>query len=154
MLHKALTVPCRKSQIIFYDSSRVKSGVVFPVRFKFPVKSICCIAFASAWSSTYCFLKSIAIIVFKWNMINQVNNQLYSPCISLTSIIFLSFVCSYVDVCMFICYFWMSDWTGFDHQSFICTFVRKFLICLILCAYSSNYETKSLATPSKLGSCK
>ena len=105
MLHKALTVPCQKSQIIFYDSSRVKSGVVSPVRFKFPVKLICCIASGSA-SSTYCFLKSIANF-FKWNMINEVKNQLYSHLFDQYNFFFffffwvlfvhmLSFVCSYV----------------------------------------------------------
>ena len=103
MLHKALTVPCGKSQITFYNSSTVKSGVVFPVRFQFPVKSTCCIAFGSA-SSTYCFLKSIANF-FKRNMINEVSNQLYSHLFDQYLFFFffwvllvqmLSFVCSYV----------------------------------------------------------
>ena len=144
MLHKALTVPCQKSQIIFYDSSRVKSGVVSPVRFKFPVKSICCIPSGSA-SSTYCFLKSIANF-FKWNMINEVKNQLYSHLFDQYNFFFFfffffCFVCSYAEFCMFICYFWMFEQTGFNHQFFICTFGRKFLVCLVLCGYFSNDET-------------
>ena len=140
MLHKAVTVPCGKSQITFYDSSTVKSGVVFPVRFQFPVKSICCIAFGSA-SSTYCFLKSIANF-FKRNMINEVSNQLYSHLFDqYLFFFFFSFVCSDAEFCMFICYFRMFVQTGSNHQFFICTFGRKFLVCLVLCAYFPNDET-------------
>ena len=154
MLHKALTVPCQKSQIIFYDSSRIKSGVVSPVRFKFPVKSICCIASGSA-SSSYCFLKSIANF-FKWNMINEVNNQLYSHLFDQYIYIYIYF---FFEFCLFICWvlyvhmLLLNVWTnGFQPSIFHLYFWKK--ISCMSCSLRIFFKWWNLATPSKLGSCK
>ena len=56
------TVPCEKSKIVSFVSSIMKNIVVFPSRSEFPVKLICWFAFGSA-SSSYCLLKSIAVIL-------------------------------------------------------------------------------------------
>ena len=151
MLHKAVTVPCGKSQITFYDSSTVKSGVVFPVRFQFPVKSICCIAFGSA-SSTYCFLKSIANF-FKRNMINEVSNQLYSHLFDQYLFFF------FFEFCLFRCWVLYVHMllqnvctNGFQPSIFHLHFWKK--ISCMSCSLRIFSKWWNLATPSKLGSCK
>ena len=71
-----ITVPCKKSTIVSFASSKMKNVVVFLARLKFTVKLICWIALVSA-SRTCCLLKSVAIIFeFLWNRDNLINNQL------------------------------------------------------------------------------
>ena len=55
------TVPCEKSKIVSFTSSRMKNADVSSAQSAFPVKLICYIAFGSAWPA-YCLLKSIATI--------------------------------------------------------------------------------------------
>ena len=40
-IYKALTVPCGKSKIVSFATSRMKNVVVSPARSKFPIKLIC-----------------------------------------------------------------------------------------------------------------
>ena len=57
--HDTLTVP-EKSKTVSFAYSTLKSIAEPSALYKFPVKLICCIAFASA-SSFCCLLKSVAI---------------------------------------------------------------------------------------------
>ena len=47
-IHNAFPVPSEKFKIVSFVSSIMENVVVFPVCSRFPVKSICCIAFGSA----------------------------------------------------------------------------------------------------------
>ena len=62
-IHNILTVPCEKSKMVSFSSSKMKTIIVlsftFSPQFRFPVKLIYCIAFGSA-SISCCVLKSIA----------------------------------------------------------------------------------------------
>ena len=56
-MYKTFTVPCEKSNIVFFAFSRMKKILVFPALSKFDVKLICWIALGSA-SNAGCLLKS------------------------------------------------------------------------------------------------
>ena len=60
-IHNIFTVPCEKSKMVSLASPVMNKIVVFPSRYRFPVRLICCIYFGSA-SSTFCLLKPITII--------------------------------------------------------------------------------------------
>ena len=54
------TVPCEKSKIVSFTSSRMKNTDVSSAQSAFPVKLICYIAFGSAWPA-YCLLKVLQL---------------------------------------------------------------------------------------------
>ena len=66
-IQTTLTVPCEKSKTVSFASSIMKNVNLLLLRLRFPGKLICCIAFQSA-SSTCCLCKSIAIILFYFDV--------------------------------------------------------------------------------------
>ena len=61
-VHNILTILSEKYKMVSFASSTIKKIFVFLSRSTFAVKLICCIAFGSP-SSSFCLLKSIAIIL-------------------------------------------------------------------------------------------
>ena len=61
-IYNTFTVPWEKSKIVSIACSIMKNIVPHAAQSRFPGKLICCIAFGSP-SSSFCLLKSIAIIL-------------------------------------------------------------------------------------------
>ena len=56
-----LTVPCKKSKMVYFTSSSMKNNNLLSLPSRLPVKLIFCFAFKSA-SSACCLLKYISVI--------------------------------------------------------------------------------------------
>ena len=54
-VYNTFTVHCENFKIVFLTSSRINVICVSPIRFRFPVKLVCCIAFGSTpFAQIYC----------------------------------------------------------------------------------------------------
>ena len=61
-IYNILPIPCQKSKMVSFGTSRMKSIVIISGQSRFPGKLICYIAFGSASTASF-LVKSIAIIL-------------------------------------------------------------------------------------------
>ena len=61
-IHSTLTVPCEKSKVVSFTSSKMKKSNLLLLPSRLPGKLIYCIGFGKI-SNACCLLKSIAIIL-------------------------------------------------------------------------------------------